>query len=67
MPGTDMGPNASYSNPEAVKANLLVPSITRALREHYVDTLPFTLIISSFGVQNGENLAIAITHTPIAS
>jgi len=25
MPGTEMGPNASYKNPEAVKANLLEP------------------------------------------
>lgn len=27
MPGTDMGPNASYKNPEAVKANLLEPVV----------------------------------------
>ncbi len=25
MPGSDMGPNASYTDPESVKANLLQP------------------------------------------
>ncbi len=29
MPGTHMGPNASYTNPEAVKANLLVPVVEK--------------------------------------
>jgi tetratricopeptide (TPR) repeat protein len=27
MPGTDMGPNATYKNPESVKANLLAPVV----------------------------------------
>jgi Flp pilus assembly protein TadD len=29
MPGTEMGPNASYTNPESVKANLLQPIVDK--------------------------------------
>jgi hypothetical protein len=29
MPGTDMGPNATYKNPESVKANLLQPVVEK--------------------------------------
>jgi hypothetical protein len=33
MPGTEMGPHASYKNPESVKANLLKPVADRLQKD----------------------------------